>query len=122
MTGTLVGLFTAISALGGLGGLAAFAYVTATRRKINAEAKKLDVDADVLMSDRALEMYDRVTREAKDLRSQVGGCLARQSALEEHVRLLEDELRTHGIKPPPFRWPVLEIAKPSDEQPGTGTE
>lgn len=98
---TLVAVFTAVSALGGLGGLAAFAYVSATRRKINAEAKKLDVDADVLLSGKALEMYDRVSKEAREARRRI-------AKLEAHIRELEEVLRKHGITPPPFRWPPLE--------------
>lgn len=106
----LVAAFTAISAVGGLGGIAAFAYVSATRRKINAEAKKLDVDADVLMSKQAIELYDRVSREAKDARRRI-------ARLETHVRELEDVLRRHGITPPPFRWPPPLEAANHDEGP-----
>jgi len=97
---TLVGVFTAISALGGLGGLGALFYVGVTRRKINAEARKLEVEPDVLISQQAMNMYDRVSREAKDARQ-------RADALAAHVIELETILREHGIVPPPFRWPPL---------------
>lgn len=97
----LVAVFAAISALGGLSGLAAFAYVSVTRRKINAEANKLDVDAGALVSQQALEMYDRLRLELKEARLRIG-------KLEGHVRDLEDVLRRHGINPPSFRWPPLE--------------
>jgi hypothetical protein len=97
---TLVAVFTAISALGGLGGLAAFAYVSVTRRKINAEARKLEVEPDVLISQQAMEMYDRMAKRAKDAE-------AKADALAAHIVELERVLREHGITPPPFRWPPL---------------
>lgn len=108
---TVTIIFAGIAALGGLGGFAALAYVGVTRRKIAAEAKKLDVDADVLLSGKALEMYDRVSKEAKDARGEAQNARARIGALEAHVRELESVLRSHGITPPPFRWPPLEIAQ-----------
>lgn len=101
---TLVAVFTAVSALGGLGGLVAFAYVSVTRRKINAEARKLEVEPDVLLSKQAMEMYDRVSREAKD-------ATARADALAAHMIELEQILRQHGITPPPFRWPPITVVR-----------
>lgn len=108
-------VFAGIAALGGLGGFAAFLVVHDQRTKIRAEAKKLDVDADVLMSDRALELYDRVSREAKDARSRANSCEDRMDALEDHVNLLNRLVRDLGGNPPPFRYPILNLASGNDE-------
>lgn len=104
----LVVLFGGISALGGLTGIATFAYVTATRRKINAEAAKLEVEPNVLLSQAAMEMYDRVTARLRETE-------AKNERLETHVRELETVLREHGITPP--RWPPLESVRGDSASP-----
>lgn len=97
---TLVAVFTALSTIGTLGGLSAFFYVRANLTKIRAEAKKLEVEPDVLISQQAMEMYDRMAQRAKDAE-------AKADALAAHIVELEQVLREHGITPPPFRWPPL---------------
>lgn len=104
---TWVAVFAAIGGLGGLGGLTAAFYVTATKRKLNAEARKIGVDAEDVISGRALEMYDRVRQEASEARKEARECHARMDALEDHVDHLNRIMRDHGLDPPVFRWPLL---------------
>lgn len=106
---TLVAVFAAIGGLGGLGGLAALFYVTSTKRKINAEARKIGVDADDVISGRALEMYDRAMTEAREAKADAHRCHEKLDALEDHVDRLERLMRDAGLDPPPFRWPLLRV-------------
>lgn len=89
-----------------VGGGALF-YIRETRRKILAEARKLEVEPEVLLSEQAMRMLDRietrlVAEEAKSARLE-----AKNDRLEEHVRALEEELRRHEITPP--QWPPLRV-------------
>ncbi len=102
-------VFTAIASLGGLSGIAAIGYISVTRRKIGAEARKIGVDADDVMSGRALEMYDRAMQEAREAKSEARGCYERLNASEDHADILERMLRDQGIVPPPFQYPLLTI-------------
>lgn len=112
---SLEALFLGISAVGGLGGLAAFFYVSAQRRRINAQARVLEVEPDVLMSKQAMEMYDRMAGEAREHKADARSCQQEKAALFDHVRVLEDMIRKRGGKPPTFRAPTtLQIASHDD--------
>lgn len=95
-----------MSSLAGLGVVGSFLYIRETRRKITAEAKKLEVEPEVLLSQQAMEMYDRLRAELKDTQQELRSERTARERVESHVRELEDELRRHGITPP--RWPPLE--------------
>lgn len=105
----LLAVFAALGAIGGLGGIAAVAYIGVTRRKINAEARKLGVEADDVLSGRALEMYDRAMSEARDAKTEAQSCRAELRALHDHVDRLERIMRNADLDPPAFRWPLYEI-------------
>lgn len=97
---TLSQVFTVVSGLGTLGTLAVFFYVREMRRKLLAEAKKLEVEPEVLLSQQAMDMFDRVVRQLRTAE-------AKNERLEAHVRELEVVLRQHNITPPP--WPPLKV-------------
>lgn len=99
---TLSTLFVGLSALGGLGGLAAFFYVRATRSEINARARKHHIEADVLVAQQTMELYDRVATEARDATRRAATAMRRVRALEEHVVVLNSIVRALGGDPPPF--------------------
>lgn len=102
----LVVAASVVSAIGALIGGGAAWYANAMRRKIHAEARKAEVEPDVLVSQAAMEMYDRLRGELKDTRAELSTERERRERVEAHVRELEDVLRQHGITPP--RWPPLE--------------
>lgn len=106
---TLVAVFGLIGGIGGLGGLSALFYVTSTKRRLNAEARKIGVDADDVISGRALEMYDRVRNEAAEAKAEARACRAKVDALSDHVDHLNRIMRDAGLEPPVFHWPSLEI-------------
>lgn len=109
---TLSVAFTALSGLGGLAGIAAFFNVVIQRKRINAEARKIGVDADVVMSDQALKMYELARAEAQEAKQEARECRQRQIALEDHVDRLERIMRDAHLEPPPFQYPVLTIQPP----------
>ena len=100
-------IFGGLSALGVFGGAATLVYANATRRKITAEAKRLEIEPSALMTQQAMEMYDRLRAELKETRADLRTEEAKSARLEEHVRALEDVLRDHKINPPP--WPPLRV-------------
>lgn len=101
--------FGALAAIGGLGGGASLVQMLLTRRKFAAEAKKLGVEADDLISGRALEMYDRAMKAADNAEKKVQACRDELDALRDHVDHLERIMRDAGLTPPPFRWPLLHL-------------
>lgn len=109
MTNSLVLVFGFITSLGGLAGVAALINVRSQRGKINAEAKKIGVDADAVVSDKALEMYQLARTEAQEAKAEARECREKVMALEDHVDHLERIMRDSGLKPPPFHYPLLRI-------------
>ena len=97
---TVIVVASLVSALGGIAGGVSVYQMRAQKRQINAQAKKLEVEPEVLLSQQAMDMFDRVV---KQLRTEE----AKSARLEAHVRELEDVLRKHGITPPP--WPPLKV-------------
>ncbi len=107
---TVTALFGLLGMVGGLGSLSAAFYVGVTRRKIGAEARLLGVNADDIMSGRALGMYDRAMKEAGEAKAEARACREKVDALEDHIDRLERMMRDAGLTPPPFRWPPLQAA------------
>ena len=95
------------SGVAALSVLGTFLYVRETKRKIAAEAKKLEVEPEVLLSQSAMEMLREARIDAKSARSEAKESKAYANALAAHVVELETVLRGHGITPPPFRWPPI---------------
>lgn len=104
---TLVAVFGLIGGLGGLGGLGALFYVTSTKRKLNAEARKIGVDANDVISGRALEMYDKAMHRLEAAERKAEVCGQKVDALTDHVDHLNRIMRDAGMEPPAFRWPPL---------------
>lgn len=110
-------VFGAIAAIGGAGGIVSLVLVTANRKKITAEARLIGVNADDVLSGRALEMYDRAMREATGAKTEVSSCREEVRALrthvdilERHIGRLEDQMIDAGLQPnqptpAPFHWP-----------------
>ena len=67
-------IFGLLAALGGLAGAASLVSSVSQRVKINAEAKRIGVDADMVMSDKALEMYALARSEAQEVQRVQPGC------------------------------------------------
>jgi len=94
-----------VGVLGGLGGFAALADVYLRRNKTKAEEKKLGIDGDVSISDRALEMYKLARAEAQEAKLGAEFCRDKVDALEDHIDLLKHDMRKAGLNPPPFQFP-----------------
>ncbi|HEY5420930.1 MAG TPA: hypothetical protein VIL10_09355 [Marmoricola sp.] len=109
-------IFGLLAALGGLAGAASLVSSVSQRVKINAEAKRIGVDADMVMSDKALEMYALARSEAQEAKSEAAGarmdsrnCWLLVDALRDHVDRLSRMMRDNGMKPPRFRAPDLVV-------------
>lgn len=96
----LLGAFGVLSALGGFGGIAAGIKVFLDRKKIGAEAKKLGVETDDLLSGRAIEMFrearkesQEAKQEAKDATGAVALCRTEVDSLRDHIDVLEKMMR-----------------------------
>lgn len=107
-------IFGALAGLGGLAGTASLVTSVSQRVKINAEAKRIGVDSDMVMSDKALEMYSLARSEAQEAKSEsqksrieARNCYLLVNALEDHVDHLTRLMRDNGMRPPKFRPPVL---------------
>lgn len=108
-------LLLGLAALGGLSGVAALADVYLRRNrtkaeeaKIAAEVEKINIDGDISISDRALEMYKLARADAKEARQRVSYCEAKVDALMDHTRVLRSVMRRHQLEPPPFQFPPFE--------------
>ena len=55
---------------------------------LNAQAAVLEVEPDVLLSKQAMEMYDRVSAEAREHKAESKACAHERAALYDHVRVL----------------------------------
>lgn len=110
-------VFGVIAALGGIGGVVSLLLVSANRSKIRSEARLIGVNADDVLSGRALQMYDRAMTEAGQAKEEAHSCRTELRALRRHVDLVEDhvdtlsrQMRDAGLEPPPppapFVWPV----------------
>lgn len=98
--------FAAITSLGGLAGVAALVNARMQKRKIEAEAKKIGVDADLSISDHALDMYREARNEAREAKDEARDCRIMVNALLDHVDALEDVMRENGLRPPKFNAPI----------------
>ena len=110
-----------ILAVGGFAGITGGAVTVfqsrAARRRLDAEAEKLDADAEYVLTQRAgavnamalglLEPMERrigeLTTEAEVLRDQVRRLTDQVNALTDRLVLAQDLLSNHGIALPP--WP-----------------
>jgi hypothetical protein len=110
---TLPLIFAVLAAATGAGGISGLVRVFFDRRKVNAEAHKIGVDADDVLSGRALQMYDRAMTEAIDAKREVRYLNERLAALEDHVDILERLMRDGGLDPPPFSVPRMRF-EPDD--------
>jgi hypothetical protein len=116
----VVYVLAGISALGGLSGIGSFLLWRSTQKKVNSEAEKLlsegrknDVEGDVVMTDKALIMYEAMViraqnaeKKADDADKKASLCLAGTYELIDHIYLLRRKMSDHGIEPPPFRFPA----------------
>lgn len=99
-------LFAALGALGTFGGVGSLFYVRATSRKLNAEAHKYGVDADVALSGQALEWLKETRQMAVEADAKAERCGRKLDALEDYVSdVLEPMMREANLHPPPFVWP-----------------
>lgn len=106
-------VFALVSAIGGLAGLVSLLLYRAQNKKLLAETRKLDVEGDVLMSDKALEMYeamsiraDKAEQKAQEADEKASRCIAGTYELIEHIYVLRRLIADHNIEPPPFRFPA----------------
>ena len=97
---TFIVAATVISALGGISGVVSAYRSRAEKRQIEAQARKLEVEPEFLLMREHREFTTGVLRRLKDADYKI----ERQ---ETHIRALEEELRRHGITPPP--WPPLRV-------------
>lgn len=109
-------LFGIFAAIGGLGGCAAVVSVFFQRKRFNAEARKLGVEGDVLISEKALQMYEHMHKEAVEAKAESTRCQRRIRVLEIHIQRLErhtmrleQQMREAGLQPAPFRFPLLSL-------------
>lgn len=103
---TLTALFGVLGAVGGVGGIATLAYIGRTRQKIGAEARKIGVEADDVISGRAMEMYDRVLKELNAAKARQTSLEELVGALRDHVDVLESLMRANNLTPPRFVAPA----------------
>lgn len=118
-TSPWVVFFAALGGLGGLGGLASLAYIGVTRQRIAAQARKIGVDADDVLSGRALDMYDRANKAAAVADAKAETCRAKLDAVLDHVDHLERLMRDAGMHPPQLVFPpttVLQIEAGSRDE------
>lgn len=99
-------VFGIVTALGGFAGAATFYRALIERRKIDAQAKKIGVDADLSMSDRALDLYRTAHAEAREAKDEARDCRILVNALLDHVDDLEEIMRDAGLRPPRFVAPI----------------
>jgi hypothetical protein len=104
--------FTGLSAVGGLSGVASFFLWRANSKKLNSEGRKLDIEGDVLMSDKALEMYEAMSKRATAAENKADAadqkaskCIEGTYELIDHIYTLRRLMAEHNIEPPPFRFP-----------------
>lgn len=109
---TILVLFGALAGLGGFAGFASFLQYRSQNKKLLAEGRKLDIDGDAVMTDKALEMYEAMVvrtqnaeKKADDAERKASLCIQGQYELIEHIYLLRREMASHNIEPPPFRFP-----------------
>lgn len=109
-----------IAVLGGGAGITALLTAFLSWKKIRSEAKKTDVDAAAVLSDKVLEILDFNTGQMQEMQKSLDATRLvlrnTESALHEaegqiynlnrHLRDLNDLLRTHGINPPPLPLPT----------------
>lgn len=100
-------IFGTITSVGGLAGLAALMTAINQRRKIHAEATRIGVDSDMVISDKALDMYRLARLEAQEAKRESRNCQRMVEALRDHVDELEDLMRSAGMRPPPFVAPTM---------------
>jgi len=121
-------VLAAISCLGGLSGIGSFLLWRSTQKKLDSEAEKLlsegrknDVEGDVVMTDKALAMYEAMViraqnaeKKADEADRKASLCLAGTYELIDHIYVLRRMMSDHRIEPPPFRFPasVTGIAGP----------
>lgn len=105
-------IFTIIAGLGGFSGLASLLILKANTKKLSSEARKLDIEGDVLMSDKALEMYEAMSirataaeKKADEADKKASLCIAGTYELIDHIYVLRSLMAEHKIEPPPFRFP-----------------
>lgn len=106
-------VFTVLSGFGGLSGVASFFLWRANGKKLLSEGRKLDIEGDVLMSDKALEMYEAMSirATAAELKAEKADkkaslCITGTYELIDHIYLLRRVMAEHKIEPPPFRFPA----------------
>lgn len=109
---TIVVVFGLIAGLGGFAGFASFLKYRSENKKILAEGRKLDIEGDAVMSDKALEMYEKMViraeaaeKKADDADRKASNCIQGQYELIEHIYVLRRVMATHNIEPPPFHFP-----------------
>lgn len=109
---TVMLMFTALAALGGFAGFASFLQYKSQNKKLLAEGRKLDIDGDAVMTDKALEMYEAMSIRAKNAESKADAadvkaslCIQGTYELIEHIYVLRRLIAEHNIEPPPFRFP-----------------
>lgn len=108
-------VFGMLGGIGGISGIAAGIYIVPTYRKLKADAKKVGVETDILLSGKALEMYDRAMGEATAAKTEAAGareeaaaarrgtqlCRDEVDLLRDHIDGLEDMMRAANLVPPP---------------------
>lgn len=107
-------VFALLSGLGGLSGFVSLLFYRAQNKKLVSEGRKLDIEGDVLMSDRALEMYEAMSKRAEKAEEKADAadkkasqCILDLYELIEHIYSLRRLIAEHDeIKPPPFRFPA----------------
>jgi hypothetical protein len=100
-------IFGLLTSLGGLAGLAALYSAILQKSKINAEAKRIGVDSDMVMSDKALEMYRMARNEAQEAKNDARNCQIMLRAVMVHVDDLERQMRNAGMRPAKFKPPIV---------------
>jgi hypothetical protein len=106
-------LFSGLVSISGGGGVLAFFLLRQERQKLKSESKKIDVEGDVLMSDKALAMYEAMKIQANEAKAaaevatlKASNCITGTYELIDHIYELRKLMREHQIEPPPFKFPA----------------
>lgn len=113
-------LVTIPSVLGAVSFLGTIFVALSNRRKIQAEAGKTGADAAAILTETALKAAEKsiaqVEKQATKLMAELEGAQTKMHALQEHMEVLQDLLRSAGIAAPTFRYPPLRFAGSKDNR------
>lgn len=105
-------IFAGIAGLGGVSGFTSFYLLRANNKKISSESRKLDIEGDAIMSEKALAMYEAMAvrteaaeKKADAAEQKASQCIAGTYELIDHIYALRRLMAEHKIEPPPFRFP-----------------